>query len=119
MISVNLDSELKFHSVSKDDALAWPEIVHREYPSTVTSRMVNIKKFVADSDAVLRTLLDIMNEYLGLPINTLSERHSIELPSGSECRVIRNPPKKISGDSKVSLGAHTDFGSLVCSVSTL
>lgn len=96
--------------------MAWPKIIHREYPSTVIARMSSIRKFIEDSDAVLRNLLGIMSEYLGLPASALGERHIFENHSGSECRVIRNPPKKFSGD-KVSLGAHTDFGSLVRSSS--
>ncbi|GJJ12485.1 hypothetical protein Clacol_006727 [Clathrus columnatus] len=103
---------VEFINVSKDDALAWPKIVHREYPITVTTRMSSIKKFIQESDAVLRTMLDIMSEYLDLPVNTLRDRHVFGNHSGSECRVIRNPPKRVPGD-QVALGAHTDFGSLV------
>lgn len=73
--------------------------------------MPSIRRFVESSDSVLRALLGIMSEYLGLPVSALGERHIIENHGGSECRVIRNPPKQITGD-KVALGAHTDVGSL-------
>lgn len=99
-------------SVAKDDALAWPQVVHREYPPTVTARMPSIKKFIENSESVLRTLLGIMSEYLGLPTSALEGRHIFENRSGSECRVIRNPPRQLTGD-KVAFGAHTDVGSLV------
>lgn len=102
---------VEFINVAKDDALAWPKIVHRDYPSTVTDRMSSIKKFIEESNAVLRFLLDILSEYLELPAQILRERHDFEKLSGCQCRVTRNSPKSITGD-KVSLGAHTDFGSL-------
>ena len=108
---------VEFINVSKDDALAWPDKVHREYPSTVNARMENtIRPFMLKSLEVNNTFLDIFNDKLGLPKGTLAERHKMYEPSGSESRCIKNPPRSgasADGNSKTAIGAHTDFGSLV------
>ncbi|KAH8082843.1 Clavaminate synthase-like protein [Cristinia sonorae] len=80
---------VEFINIAQDDVLAYPQFVHRTYPSTVNARMEStiipfVKKSVATS------------------------------PSGSEARCIKNPPKPepSTGEIKVAIGAHTDFGSL-------
>ena len=106
----------EFINISKDDVLAWPGFVHRTYPSTVNARMdATIVPFVQKSLEVNANLIDIFNNKLGLPEGTLAKFHTAEIPSGSEARCIKNPPKpeQPAQDPKVAIGAHTDFGSLV------
>ncbi|KAJ7200513.1 Clavaminate synthase-like protein [Mycena pura] len=99
----------QFINVAKDDALAWPAQAHRAYPSAVNARMERtIKPFVEKSLAVNDTLLDVLNDKLGLPKGTLARLHPREDYSGSETRVLYSPP--IVG--RQVLSAHTDFGSL-------
>jgi len=105
---------VEFINISKDDALAWPEMVHRAYPSTVNARMEStIALFIRKSLEVNNTLLSIFNKKLGLPEGTLAKRHLLDEPSGSEARCIKNPPPTGGfSEMKAALGAHTDFGSL-------
>jgi isopenicillin N synthase-like dioxygenase len=106
----------EFINVSKDDALAWPDRVHRTYPSTVNARMEStIRPFVQKSLEVHNTLLAVLNDRLGLPKGAIAQRHAPNLPSGSETRCIRIPPRPDMPADKATLGAHTDFGSLVWS----
>ena len=109
---------VEFINVSKDDALAWPGKVHREYPSTVNARMEStIRPFIEKSLAVNNTLLAVLNDRLGLPEGALGRRHPREEPSGSESRCIKNPPRPNGiTEEQAAIGAHTDFGSLVCCV---
>ena len=73
-----------------------------------------IAPFVRKSLAVNATLLDILNDRLGLPQGALASRHTLEEPSGSEARTIRNPPRPNgASEAQAAIGAHTDFGSLV------
>lgn len=106
---------VEFLNVSKDDALAWPETVHCEYPSTVNARMENtIRPFVEKSVEINSTLLDVFNDRLDLPEGTLASKHKLTDISTSETRCIKNPPRPGGvDDAKTALGAHTDFGSLV------
>ncbi|PCH44297.1 Clavaminate synthase-like protein [Wolfiporia cocos MD-104 SS10] len=109
----NLDST-EFINVSKDDALAYPVTVHRNYPATVVARMeTTIKPFVQKSLEVNGTLLSVLNDKLGLPERTLAHLHRNEERSGCVARVIRTPPKDEAFDEeRALLSAHTDFGSL-------
>ncbi|THH17254.1 hypothetical protein EUX98_g9165 [Antrodiella citrinella] len=105
----------EFINISKDDALAWPGHVHRTYPSTVNARMEStIVPFVRKSLEVNANIMGIFNDKLGLPEGTLAKFHTLEVPSGSEARCIKNPPKPEQPPAlpKVAIGSHTDFGSL-------
>ncbi len=106
---------MEFINVAKDDALAWPGKVHREYPSTVNARMEStIKPFVQKSLEVNYNLLEVLNDRLGLPKGALAKQHPLEEQSGSEARCIKNPPRPNGiTEEQAAIGAHTDFGSLV------
>ncbi|KAG9309076.1 hypothetical protein JVU11DRAFT_10958 [Chiua virens] len=105
---------IEFINVSKDDALAFPNVVHRTYPAPTTAAIPTaVAPFIRKSLEVNNTILRIFNDRLGLPDGTLERLHSDNEYSGSESRVIKAPPmpEKNLAD-KATLGAHTDFGSL-------
>ncbi|KZV62553.1 Clavaminate synthase-like protein [Peniophora sp. CONT] len=105
---------VEFINISRDDALSYPVPTHRTYPSTVENRMFGtIKPFIEKSNEVNDTLIDVLNDRLGLPKGALAKRHDVREPSGSEGRAIRNPPNQAYTAEKAVLGSHTDFGSLV------
>ncbi|TBU57812.1 Clavaminate synthase-like protein [Dichomitus squalens] len=102
----------EYINVSKDDALAWPAVVHRTYPSTVNERMEStIKPFVKKSLEINHFLIDVLNDKLGLSKGSLAEFHKAQERSFCISRVIRAPPRLVP-DEKVFLTAHTDYGSL-------
>ncbi|OSD01896.1 Clavaminate synthase-like protein [Trametes coccinea BRFM310] len=105
---------VEFMNIAKDDAIAWPSVARRTYPSTVNARMNDaVIPFIRRSIEVNDTLLEIFNELLGLPDGTLAEKHKLDEFSGSEARVIKNPPRPEGlNEAKAALAAHTDFGSL-------
>ncbi|KAL5485845.1 hypothetical protein ACEPAI_6887 [Sanghuangporus weigelae] len=109
---------VEFINISKEDALAYPRVVQRTYPSTVTAYMEKtITPFARKSLAVIDTILSVFEKKLELPPGTLLELHSHTGFSGSEARCIKSPPKYTNNGGtvdkeKVSLGAHTDFGSI-------
>ena len=107
----------EFLNIAQDDVLAWPEVVHRTYPPTADARMEStIIPFVKKSVAVNQTFMNIFNVKLGLPEGALGRYHRVGEPSGSEARCIKSlaNPEQLAPDLKVAIGAHTDFGSLVC-----
>ncbi|KAG6873162.1 hypothetical protein C0995_002011 [Termitomyces sp. Mi166 len=106
---------VEFINIAKDDALAWPKQARHAYPSTVNARMQStITPFVRKSLEVNNTLLDVLNERLRLPPGTLLAKHPMEEYSGSEARVIKNPPVGHGSvdPQRLAIGSHTDFGSL-------
>jgi isopenicillin N synthase-like dioxygenase len=73
-----------------------------------------IAPFVRKSLEVTYVTLDIFNNKLGLPKGTLERLHGEEEHSGSETRCIRSSPTQAKEAMKnPTLGAHSDFGSLV------
>ena len=72
-----------------------------------------VRPFVQKSLEVNNTILEVFNERLGLPVGELVRRHALGEWSGSEARVIKNPPAPEMSPERQALGAHTDFGSLV------
>ncbi|KAJ7452624.1 hypothetical protein FB451DRAFT_1409314 [Mycena latifolia] len=58
----------EFLNIAKDNALVWPAQVHRAYPPSINARMEStIVPFVKKSVAVNTTLVDVLNDKLGLP----------------------------------------------------
>ena len=103
----------EFVNVAKDDALAWPKVVRRTYPSTVNARMKStITPFVEKSQAVNHTLINALNDKIGLPKGALASLHKGEELSSCTARVIRAPPH-VESNGKTFLTAHTDTGSIV------
>ncbi|TFK83383.1 Clavaminate synthase-like protein [Polyporus arcularius HHB13444] len=103
--------KIEFLNVSQDDALAWPEVVHRAYPDIVNAHMHSaVRPFMEKSLAVNNTLLEVLNSKLGLPPGTIASFHDPMDPSSSLSRCIRAPP--CVPNEKLFIPAHTDYGSL-------
>lgn len=88
--------------------------MHRTYPSTVNARMENtIRPFTQKSMEVNLTLIDVLNDKLGLPQGELVKRHINQAVKGGESRCTKSPKHQVISEESAVLGAHTDFGSLV------
>ena len=136
----NLDTA-HFINVAKDDALAYPEVKHRTYPSATTERVCpalatprtcadsseqfgTITTFVRKADDVLQGLMTVLEPRLGLEKGTLAKLHAEGDISGSETRCILKPAPGERGYLKegvgedgnpaAAIGSHTDFGSFRC-----
>jgi isopenicillin N synthase-like dioxygenase len=73
-----------------------------------------VRPFVRKSMEVNQTLMDILNDRLGLPPGSLAKLHTPEEHSGSEARCIKKAPASApEHPDRAAIGAHTDFGSLV------
>ncbi|KAG6847380.1 hypothetical protein H0H93_008547 [Arthromyces matolae] len=67
---------VEFINIAKDDAFAWPKQARRAYPSTVNERMDStIVPFVKKSLEINNTILDVLNDKLGLPFGTFLAMH--------------------------------------------
>ena len=101
---------VEFLNIAQDDALSWPRITHRTYPSIVNIHMEDTYiPFVRKSMAINLTFLDFFEKRLQLPPGELANRHDADHINGGEAWCIKTPPRQLT----VALGAHTDFGSLV------
>ncbi|KAK4058627.1 hypothetical protein OIO90_000071 [Microbotryomycetes sp. JL221] len=109
-----------FINIAKDDAWHYPEIKQRTYPEPTTRGMPTISNFTKQSNEVLLTLMEALEEPLGLPQGTFRPLHTPDKLSGSETRIIRKPAEgedgyiaegTKGGAPAAAIGAHTDFGS--------
>ncbi|EKM57163.1 uncharacterized protein PHACADRAFT_254744 [Phanerochaete carnosa HHB-10118-sp] len=103
----------EFLNVSKDDALAYPRKVHRDYPETVYAHIDDaVKPFMLKSIDICNILMSTLNNKLGLPKGRLHELHQLEKESHCQSRCIKKPPGKAVSADELALSAHTDYGSL-------
>ncbi|KAH9054150.1 Clavaminate synthase-like protein [Lactarius vividus] len=104
---------VEYINVSQDDALAFPTVVHRKYPRTVEERMDSaVRPFVRKSMEVNQTLIDVLNDRLGLPPGYLAELHAPEGHGGSEASCIKKTVASTpEPPNRAAIGAHTDYGS--------
>lgn len=104
---------VEFINVSKDDALAFPDVAHRTYPHTVEAHLADtVQPWTRRAVEINNTILSVFNAKLGLPQGTLAAQDADGAPSCSESRVIKKPYAPEMSPEQAALGAHTDFGSL-------
>ena len=60
---------------------------------------------------VITMILDLLNDHLNLPPSTLANLHRVTSSSGDQVRMIKAPPQPLD-DRQITLGEHTDFGSV-------
>ncbi|KDE07059.1 hypothetical protein MVLG_02635 [Microbotryum lychnidis-dioicae p1A1 Lamole] len=111
-----------FMNVNKHDALNFPDVYQRTYPSTCVDNMATIRSFVRQSDTVLKDVMKALESSLELPEGTFDKLHTDKEVSGSEVRVIKKAVPGEAGyraegvgennEPAAAIGAHTDFGSL-------
>lgn len=63
------------------------------------------------SHNIVILLLNLLNDKLGLPQDTLANLHRQEAVSGDQVRWVKAPPQPVD-DRRTALGQHTDFGSV-------
>ncbi|KAI0048074.1 Clavaminate synthase-like protein [Auriscalpium vulgare] len=100
----------EFINVARDDALGWPTVRHRTYPSTVNARMEStVRPFIRKAVDVTTVLFGVFDKKLGLPEGTFASLHAPDQETTSESRCIRSLQ---TSPGKAALAPHTDFGSL-------
>lgn len=80
-------------------------------PTVLTSRRPLFKSFMSSAHSIITLILNQLNTHLNLPPNTLSNLHRLNASSGDQVRLIKAPPQPMD-DKQLTLGEHTDFGSV-------
>ncbi|KAI7136265.1 Clavaminate synthase-like protein [Hortaea werneckii] len=101
----------EFYNVSKDDLLG----IGEPLPAPAVLKQDDSRKLLGSymrrSHAVVSLILSLLNGKLGLPTGTLENLHRLDAVSGDQVRWVRSPPQ-VMDDTQMSLGEHTDFGSI-------
>jgi isopenicillin N synthase-like dioxygenase len=104
---------VEYVSIAKDDAFKWPEVVHRRYPSVINEHLKStVEPFSQKMFDVCRSLLQALNDRLGLPKETFANLHSETETSPTEARCIRAQKNPVLDADAATVGAHTDYSSL-------
>ncbi len=80
-------------------------------PEVLSSRRPLLKSFIGAAHGIVTLVLELLNDHLRLPPNTLQDMHRLEGHSGDQVRFIKAPPQPVD-DRRTALGEHTDFGSV-------
>ncbi|KAI7534399.1 Clavaminate synthase-like protein [Hortaea werneckii] len=101
----------EFYNVSKDDLLG----IGEPLPAPAVLKQVDSRKllgrYMRRSHAIVSLILSLLNGKLGLPAGTLESLHRLDAVSGDQVRWVRSPPQ-VMDNKQMSLGEHTDFGSI-------
>ncbi|KAJ5246327.1 hypothetical protein N7468_001310 [Penicillium chermesinum] len=104
----NLDRN-EFYNASKDDILGISDPLPG--PAVVQNSRGLLKSFMGGAHSIVTLLLNVLNDKLGLPEDTLANLHRQQAVSGDQVRWIKAPPQPVD-DRRTALGQHTDFGSV-------
>jgi isopenicillin N synthase-like dioxygenase len=88
-------------------------------PSPFEKKRDTFISFIKTSHSIATLLLDLFNESLGLPEDTLASLHRLKAVSSDAVRIIRAPPLPASERDAIVLREHTDYGSLAIVYNTL
>lgn len=99
----------EFYNVSKDEVLSIGDAKRTPHPEVVRQRFDELQTFMRACHRVVTLLLRSLGKSLGLADGLLESLHRIDKPSCDQARVTHAPPV---GPETISLGDHTDFGSV-------
>jgi len=99
----------EFYNISKDDILRVGEKPPLQHPEPVDERREELVEFMRSSHNVVTVVARVLSEQLGLGPDLLPSLHRIDRTGGDQARVTHAPPV---GSDVVTLGDHTDFGSI-------
>ena len=72
---------------------------------------MKLNSFMHGSHDIVSLILQVLNDKLSLPKDTLANLHRRREISGDQVRFIKAPPQPMD-DRRTALGQHTDFGSV-------
>ncbi|KAF2877080.1 hypothetical protein BDV95DRAFT_625136 [Massariosphaeria phaeospora] len=99
----------EIYNISKDDLLSLSDRIPA--PDVINNNRKGSASYVQANNKILTTLFSSLASSLKLPASSFTDLHRIASSSGCHIRFIRAPPQPIS-ERSLSLGEHTDFGSL-------
>ncbi|XP_037040254.1 oxidoreductase vrtI-like [Bradysia coprophila] len=103
---------IEFWNISKDELLVRNG---NDFPKAILDVKDVIKSFMIKSHEMINVILEILSISLGLDAKALSNLHRLMESSGDQLRFTKttmHPIQNRPSSPDVSLGAHTDFGSI-------
>lgn len=103
--------KIEFWNISKDEILVRDGTT---FPKVILDAKDTIKNFMTKSHGIVRVILEVLSLNLGLDSQVLSNLHRLVESSGDQLRLTKTTmhPYQNHHVPDVSLGAHTDYGSI-------
>ena len=89
--------------MSISEKLPAPDVLEQQRPL--------FESFMTSAHNIITMILNHLNANLGLPSGTLANLHRLSQSSGDQVRFVKAPPQPMD-DRQITLGEHTDFGSV-------
>lgn len=96
--------------MSRDETLGVTS--KRQDPELFKVHREEFRQFFLRSQTIVTEILAQLDKHLGLAIGTLSSLNPLDQPSHTVLRLLHAPPPLSPGDSSISLGGHTDIGTI-------
>ena len=80
-------------------------------PEVLSSKRLLLHSFMSSAHDIVTLVLELLNDHLKLPPNTLQDMHRLKGHAGDQVRFLKAPPQPMD-DRRTALGEHTDFGSV-------
>lgn len=102
---------IEFWNISKDEILQQDGAT---FPKVILDAKDTVKNFMTTSHEIVLVILEILSISLGLDSQALPNLHRLMQSSGDQLRLTKSTmyPIQQQDSPDVSLGAHTDFGSI-------
>lgn len=100
---------IEFWNISKDEILIQNET---KFPKVILDAKDAVKNFMTKSHEIVLVILEVLSMKLGLHPKALPNLHRLMQSSGDQLRFTKSTMYPIQDQPDVSLGAHTDYGSI-------
>lgn len=80
-------------------------------PDVLHNSRAKLSSFMKGSHTIVSLILQVLNDKLALPKDSLANLHRLQEVGGDQVRFIKAPPQPMD-DRRTALGQHTDFGSV-------
>ncbi len=84
----------------------------RRLPNVIEAKREECQCFFKYAHATAMLLLAALERQLGLPSGTLEQLNALDKQSDTSLRLLLSPPQYVPEDNRITLGGHTDIGTL-------
>ncbi|KAJ5377288.1 uncharacterized protein N7496_004697 [Penicillium cataractarum] len=101
---------MEMYGINQDDIVG--NVSPRKNAEPIESRRNDIKQFILHSHTVIKTIQYRLDEQLGVSPGTLGSLNPLDETSDTSVRILRSHQQPAQQESSITLGGHTDFGTM-------
>ncbi|PWY73897.1 Clavaminate synthase-like protein [Aspergillus sclerotioniger CBS 115572] len=105
---------MEMYNLGQDDIVG--NSAPRQNPDPIEAHRSDCREFFEHAHAAISVICANLDQQLGLPLDTLIRRSSIDQPSETSLRLLLSWPQtgdaEVGDNRQITLGGHTDIGTL-------